>query len=64
MEIELVLVRNLEGAVMTLFGFGVLRLHVALQVPLELPARVADASDRLHDGLGLSTCGEAKQING
>ena len=64
MEVELVLVRNLEGAVMTLFGFGVFRLHVALQVPLELAARVADAADRLYDGFSLSTCGEDKQING
>ena len=54
MEVEFVLVHNLEGAAVTLFGSGVFCLHVALQVLLELPARVADAAGRFLDGLGLS----------
>ena len=54
-EVELVLVRNLEGAVVALFGSGMLRLHVALQVLFKLPARVADAANGFHDGLGLLT---------
>ena len=52
-EVELILVRNLEGAVVALFGSGMLRLHVALQVLFKLPARVADAANGFHDGLGL-----------
>ena len=55
MEVELVLVRNLEGAVVALFASGMLRLHVALQVLFKLPARVADAANGFHDGLGLLT---------
>ena len=53
-EVELVLVRDLEGAEVTLFGFRVLHLHVSLQVLLKLSARVADAANGFHDGLGLS----------
>ena len=53
MKVEFVLVRDFERTMVTLFGSGVLRLHVALQVRLELSARVTDAADGFHDGLGL-----------
>ena len=53
MEVEFVLVRDFERTMVTFFGSGVLRLHVAFQVRLELPARVTDAADGFHHGLGL-----------
>ena len=52
-KVEFVLVRNFERAMMTIFGSGVLRFHVALQVRHELSARVTDAANGFHDGLGL-----------